>query len=57
MRNKELFRKKLDNVVGKIKTIRVMATRQGTTVQDVHALCDQIEELVSDLNTMLEREQ
>jgi len=57
MRNKELFRKKLDNVVGKIKTIRVMATRKGTTVQDVHALCDQIEELVSDLNTMLEREQ
>ena len=56
MRNKELFRRKLDNVIGKVKTIKVMATRQGTTVQDVHALCDQIEALVEDLNTMLERE-
>jgi len=56
MRNKELFVKKLDNVIGKVKTIRVIATRQGTTVQDVHGLCDQIEEIVSDLNTMVERE-
>ena len=56
MRNKELFVRKLDNVIGKVKTIRVMATRQGTTVQDVHALCDQIEAIVEDLNTMLERE-
>lgn len=57
MKNKELFRRKLDSVIGKTKTIKVMATRQGTTVQDVHSLCDQIEALVEDLNTMLEREQ
>jgi len=36
MRNKELFVRKLDHVLGKIKTIRVMSTRQGTTVQDIH---------------------
>lgn len=57
MRNKELFVRKLDHVMGKIQTIRVMSTRQGTTVQDIHSLCDQIEEQISDLNTMLEREQ
>jgi len=57
MKNKELFVKKLDHVLGKVQTIRVMATRQGTTVQDVHALCEQIEDQISDLNTMLEREQ
>lgn len=55
MRNKELFVKKLDNIIGKVKTIRVMATRQGTTIQDLHQLCDQIEDTVSDLNTMVER--
>lgn len=57
MRNKELFVRKLDHVLGKLKTIRVMSTRQGTTVQDIHKLCDQIEEQISDLNTMLERGQ
>ncbi len=55
MRNKELFVKKLDNIIGKVKTIRVMATRQGTTIQDLQKLCDQIEDTVSDLNTMVER--
>lgn len=55
MRNKELFVKKLDNIVGKVKTIRVMATRQGTTIQDLHKLCDQIEDTIGDLNTMIER--
>ena len=57
MRNRELFKQKLTRIDGKLKTIRVMATRQGTTVQDVHALCEQIEDQISDLNTMLEREQ
>lgn len=57
MRNKELFRRKLDSIIGKSKTIKVMATRRGTTTQDVHAICDQIEALVEDLNTMIEREQ
>jgi hypothetical protein len=56
MRNKELFVKKLDNIIGKTRTIRVMTTRRGTTAEDIHNLCNGIEDIISDLNTMLERE-
>ena len=56
MRNKELFVRKLDHVMGKIQTIRVMSTRQGTTVQDLDKILDSIYEELGDLNTMLERE-
>ena len=56
MRNKELFRSKLTRIDGKLKTIRVMATRQGTTVQDIHKIIDDIDEQLDDLATMIERE-
>jgi uncharacterized protein YukE len=56
MRNKELFRSKLTRIDGKLKTIRVMATRQGTTVQDIHKIIDDIDEQLADLATMIERE-
>lgn len=56
MRNKELFKQKLNRIDGKLKTIRVMATRQGTTVQDLDKILDSIYEELGDLNTMLERE-
>lgn len=56
MRNKELFRNKLTRIDGKLKTIRVMATRQGTTVQDIHKIIDDIDEQLADLATMIERE-
>jgi uncharacterized protein YukE len=56
MRNKELFRSKLTRIDGKLKTIRVMATRQGTTVQDIHKIIDDIDEQLEDLATMIERE-
>ena len=56
MRNRELFKQKLNRVDGKLKTIRVMATRQGTTVQDLDKILDSIYEELGDLNTMIERE-
>ena len=42
MRNRDLFKQKLARIDGKLKTIRVMATRQGTTVQDLDKLLDDI---------------
>ena len=56
MRNRELFKEKLGRIDGKLKTIRVMATRQGTTVQDLDKLLDGIHEQLADLATMIERE-
>ena len=44
MRNRELFKQKLTRIDGKLKSIRVMATRQGTTVQDLDKILDSIYE-------------
>tara|TARA_Y100000389_G_scaffold203497_1_gene252085 strand:- start:4400 stop:4591 length:192 start_codon:yes stop_codon:yes gene_type:complete len=57
MKNKELFRKKLDRIDGKVRTIKVMVTRQGTSVEDINEVLDAITNELSDLNTMLERMQ
>jgi len=56
MRNRELFKQKLARIDGKLKSIRVMATRQGTTVQDLDKILDSIYEELADLSTMVERE-
>ena len=56
MRNRELFKQKLIRIVVKLKSIRVMATRQGTTVQDLDKILDSIYEELADLGTMIERE-
>ena len=57
MRNKQLFVEKMNRIDGKLKTIRVMATRQGTTVQDIHNILDQIDSEMNDLSSMIEREE
>jgi len=57
MRNKQLFVEKMNRIDGKLKTIRVMATRQGTTVQDIHNILDQIDSEMGDLSSMIEREE
>jgi len=57
MKNKELFRTKLDRIDGKVRTIKVMVTRQGTSVEDINKVLDAITNELSDLNTMLERMQ
>jgi hypothetical protein len=56
MRNRDLFKQKLTRIDGKLKTIRVMATRQGTTVQDLDKIIDDINEQLQDMATMIERE-
>jgi len=55
MKNKELFQQKLSRIDGKVKALRVMTTRQGTSVQDIHQTLDAINEELSDLNSMVER--
>jgi len=57
MRNKQLFVDKMRRIDGKLKAIRVMITRQGTTTQDIHKLIDEIDEQMGDLSTMIEREE
>tara|TARA_B110000211_G_C13668384_1_gene373408 strand:+ start:361 stop:552 length:192 start_codon:yes stop_codon:yes gene_type:complete len=56
MKNRELFKDKIRRIEGKLKTIRVMATRQGTTVQDLDVLLDDITTQLGDMSTMIERE-
>jgi hypothetical protein len=41
---------------GKLKTIRVMATRKGMTVQDLDKVLDDIFDTLGDMATMIERE-
>ena len=55
MKNKDLFKSKLDRIDGKVRTLRVMSTRRGTTVDDINTILDSIDSEISDLNTMLER--
>lgn len=57
IRNKQLFVDKMNRIDGKLKAIRVMVTRPGITVQDIHSTLDQIENEMNDLNTMIEREE
>ena len=56
MKNKQLFQDKLDRIEGKLKTVRVMSTRRGVTVQDIHKILDEIDELMETVNDMLDRD-
>ena len=56
MRNKELAQKRVERTAGKLKTIRVMITRQGVTTQDINEVIDVIENELNDLQTMIQRE-
>ena len=56
MRNKELAQKRVELIAGKLKTIRVMITRQGVTTQDINEVIDVIENELNDLQTMIQRE-
>jgi hypothetical protein len=56
MRNRDLFKQKLARIDGKLKTIRVMATRKGMTVQDLDKVLDDIFDTLGDMTTMIERE-
>ena len=56
MRNVDLFRQNLSRIDGKLKTIKVIVTRKGTSVDDIHKVVDAIENECRDLNTMIDRE-
>ena len=56
MQNKEVAQKKIENISGKLKTIRVMITRQGVTVDDINREITAIEEKLDDLMTMISRQ-
>ncbi len=56
MRNVDLFRQKLSRIDGKLKTIKVIVTRKGTSVDDIHKVVDAIENECRDLITMIDRE-
>lgn len=56
MQNKELAQKKIENIEGKLKTIRVMLTRQGVTIEDINKEITHIEEKLSDLMTLVSRQ-
>ena len=49
MRNVDLFRQKLSRIDGKLKTIKVIVTRKGTSVDDIHKVVDAIENECRDL--------
>ena len=57
MRNKDAFLKKMNRIEGKLKAIRVMVTRQGTTIKDIHEILDYVDEEMDGLHTMIEREE
>jgi DNA-binding FrmR family transcriptional regulator len=56
MQNKELAQKKIENISGKLKTIRVMITRQGVTVDDINKEITAIDEKLDDLMTLVSRQ-
>mgnify|MGYP006078949753 FL=1 len=56
MQNKELAQRKIENISGKLKTIRVMITRQGVTVDDINKEITAIDEKLNDLMTLVSRQ-
>lgn len=56
MQNRELAQRKIENISGKVKTIRVMITRQGTTIEDLNKELNIIDEKLEDLMTLVSRE-
>jgi archaellum component FlaC len=56
MQNRELAQRKIENISGKVKTIRVMITRQGTTIEDLNKELNYIDEKLEDLMTLVSRE-
>ena len=55
MRNQELVDKRFDQIEGKIKTLKFLLSRQSS-VNDFKGELNQMEELVSDLKSLVERD-
>lgn len=55
MRNQELVDKRFDQIEGKIKTLKFLLSRQSS-VQDFKNELNQMEELVDNLKSLIERD-
>jgi archaellum component FlaC len=55
MRNQQLIDKRFDQIEGKIKTLKFLLSRQSS-VNDFKGELNQMEELVSDLKSLVERD-
>jgi len=55
MRNQELVDKRFDQIEGKIKTLKYLLSRQSS-VQDFKNELNQMEELVDNLKSLVERD-
>jgi len=55
MRNQQLIDKRFDQIEGKIKTLKYLLSRQSS-VQDFKNELNQMEELVDNLKSLVERD-
>ena len=55
MRNQQLVDKRFDQIEGKIKTLKFLLSRQSS-VEDFKNELNQMEELVNDLKSLVERD-
>ena len=55
MRNQQLIDKRFDQIEGKIKTLKFLLSRQSS-VQDFKNELNQMEELVDNLKSLVERD-
>lgn len=55
MRNQQLVDKRFDQIEGKIKTLKFLLSRQSS-VQDFKNELNQMEELVDNLKSLIERD-
>ena len=55
MRNPEIAMNKLEKLEGKLKTMYVMLTRPGTTVDQYKQILGESEEIIADIKTMIQR--
>jgi len=56
MRNRDLIFSKIERIEGALKSLKVFSTRPGITVEDIHTIINDTENILSDLKSMIERE-
>jgi len=56
MRNPEIAMNKLEKLEGKLKTMDVMLTRPGASVEDYKHYINECEDIIGDLKTMVQRQ-
>ena len=56
MRNPEIAMNKLEKLEGKLKTMDVMLTRPGASVENYKHYINECEDIIGDLKTMVQRQ-